>query len=212
MNNMGSNILRKLSFMILFIVLIQTNWLYSQENTEDAPEVELEETLAEGESAVPKVKGRFNFFINNNMIFLLSVDDGFGFGETLNIQYTTPFNLAFGLEAGYYGAKSEVYPDGGGTIVGGFSLIPLYAVAEYNFRIIENLYISPVVKFGGAYTRARISGWYGGSAFSMVFEGGVRLKAVLSGGLLIHGNICYGGLIESSGIFSMINVGFGLGF
>jgi len=198
--------IKPLSLLLLFVLIFQVSSLYSQENTDETPE-----EIAEVESPVPIKKGNFNFYVNNNLIFLLSVDGGFGFGETLNFQYLTPFNLAFGLEAGYYGAKSE-NDNNGGMIIGGFSLIPLYAVAEYNFKLIENFYISPVFKFGVAYTSARINGWIGGSAFSMVFEGGVRAKAFLNGGFLIQGNICYGGLIESSGIISMINIGFGFGF
>ena len=191
----------KFIIFILLIVVFQSIQLYSQDETE---------AVEETEETKVNIAENIHFFVNNNIIFAVSLDNGgFGFGGTVTTEYKTSFNFAFGLEVGYYGIKSESDKDG--FLIGGFSLLPIYAVAEYEFELIEDFF-SPVLKFGVAYTNARINGWIGGSTASMVFEGGVRVKAFLGGGFLIQGNVFYSGIIEKTGVFSMINLGLGFGF
>lgn len=195
----------KIFSLILLVLLLPIASLASQAG-EEADSAIAEESMEEDSR-----KGELHFFLDNRMLFAISVPDGgFGFGGTANVQYTLPFNLSFGLEAGYYGFRSAIDLNGA-YVVGGFTLLPVYAVAAYNFRILENFYIAPVLKAGGAYSNARINGWYGGDSFSMVFEGGVRIKAYMMGGLLVQGGIMYTGLIEKSGLFSIMSLGIGFG-
>ena len=194
-----------LKWLFMAFLIIQSYTLFAQEAEEVIPETVTEELVA-------KPSGQFHMFLNNNLIFALSLENGgFGFGGTVTFEYKTPFYFTFALESGFYGAKSEINQDFN-TIVGGFSLIPMYAVVGFDIPILENFYVSPIIKGGVAYTSARVNGWFGGSAFSGVFEGGIRVKAFLGGGFLLQANVTYIGLIESSGIISMISVGFGFGF
>ncbi|MDA3811361.1 MAG: hypothetical protein PF518_13640 [Spirochaetaceae bacterium] len=203
-------------FLIHFFLLIALP-VFSQDQSEQPstgqPTDEAVTTEPET-GTVKKIteKGQFHFFLNNVLIFPLSTyEGGFGLGETATVQYTFPFNLSLGLESGYYGFKSEAWTDGY-PVVGGFSIIPILAQVSYNFRLIDGLYITPVLKAGIGFTTVNINGWLGDSAISSMFEGGVRLKAILAGGLLIQGNITYIGLIEKSGLFSIMTLGFGMGF
>ena len=213
---MNKNNLKKIIMIFLLVILFLCQSIFSQE-TETAVPIEgeiPEENILENEISeekIPLEKGRFHLFLNNNLIFILAIENGaFGFGETVTFEYTTPFGLSFGVEGGYYGAKSEPR-DKDNPLVAGFSMLPMYAIVEMDIKILDNLFITPVVKVGVSYTNVRFCGWYGGSAFSPMFEGGLRLKAILGGGLLIQGNIIYGGLIEKSGIISIMNIGLGFG-
>ena len=201
-------------FFLLFFCLLFTAPVYSQETEKGLPTESVAEDVIVSESSEEpesKEKGQFHFFLNSNFIFALSASDGgFGLGETATFQYTLPFRLSFGIESGYYGFKSEV-DNSGFPIIGGFSIIPIYGLVSYDFKILEGLYITPVLKGGFGYTTARINGWIGGESFSGMFEGGVRLKAFVGGGMLIQANVTYTGLIEKSGIFSILSLGFGFG-
>ncbi|MBB6478418.1 hypothetical protein [Spirochaeta isovalerica] len=182
-----------------------------------------ENALPEEETAVPEVgisiadpveekeSGSLSVFLDKRLIFALSATEGgFGFGGTANGQYIFPFHLGVGLEAGYYSFRSDIDQDGV-RAVGGFSLIPIYATVSFNIPILENFYITPILKGGGAFARARINGWLGGNSFAPMFEGGVRVKAYMRGGLLIQGGIFYTGMIEASGLFSILSIGMGFG-
>ncbi|MBI9098367.1 MAG: hypothetical protein JEY91_07805 [Spirochaetaceae bacterium] len=193
---------------LLLLLFLQVSF-FAQEN--DPPVIE-EEISADAVSPTKKLPGQFHLFLDNQLVFGLSLPEGgFGFGETITFQYTLPIHLSFGLEAGYYGFKSEIEEGDGPPVVGGFTILPLYGVVSYNFRIIEGLYITPVVKGGLGFTRARINGWLGDNSVSPMFEGGVRVKFYLKGGFLIQGNVMYTGLIEKSGIFSIMTLGLGFG-
>lgn len=190
---------------VIVFVLFQAQFLSAQDS-EISPEVEKDSF------SIYEITDNMNVFLNNSIIFAVSLDEGgFGFGGTITAEYKTPFKFSFGLETGYYGIKSESNLDGF-YVIGGFSLIPFYAIAAYDFEIIDDFYIAPVLKFGVAYTNARINGWFGGDSASMVFEAGVRTKAFLGGGLLVQANLFYSAIIEKSGLFSMINLGLGIGF
>lgn len=209
--------IRVLSLLLIVFALYTTS-IYSQDNNEvidsnSLPESALSPETIEESEVISKEKGRFNFFLNNVLLFPLSVPDGgFGLGETVVVQYTTPFNLSFGIESGYYGFKSETEIDNYYTVVGGFSIIPIFAHVSYNIRLIDGLFLTPVIKMGIGYNTAEIQGWLSDSTFAAMFEGGLRLKAFVAGGLLIQANINYTGVIEKSGLFSLISLGFGLGF
>lgn len=164
-----------------------------------------------------KITGELSFFIDNRLIFALSAPDvGFGFGSTANFQYVFPFNMSIGLEAGYYSARTEIYNGENSEnlgAVGGYSLVPVYASVSYNIPIVKNLfYITPVLKAGGAYNRVKINGWLGGDSFAFLFEGGLRFKIYVREEVLIHVGVLYTGLVEKSGVFSILSVGMGLGF
>lgn len=208
-------IYRYIVAILLFLSLNITFPLYSQDSGSESDDNVVIETPTEEDSVTAeeaaKSRGRFHFFLDNKLLFAFSVPDGgFGFAETANFQYILPFNLAFGLEGGYYGFRGGIEGEGI-SVVAGYTLIPLYATASFNIPIVDNFYITPVLKGGGAYTNARINGWLGGDSFSGIFEGGVRFKAYMKGGLLIHGGIMYTGLIEKSGLFSIMSIGFGFG-
>ncbi|MBN2657748.1 MAG: hypothetical protein JXR86_11865 [Spirochaetales bacterium] len=200
-------ILKSLLFYLLFFIALTVPAL-PQDAVSEVPPV-TDEQVDVNEKSVGK--GQMTFFLDKRLVFALSVTDGgFGFGGTVNVQYIFPFHLGLGLEAGYYGFRSEIYQDQV-EAVGGFSLIPIYAAVSFNIPVIENFYITPVIKGGGAYARARINGWQGGDSFAPVFEGGIRLKGYIRGGLLLQGGIFYTGLIEASGLFSILSVGMGFG-
>lgn len=198
---------------LFFLLLLSTVPLYSQEGesvTVGEVEEEPEESV-DAMSGAESSKGNVHIFLNSLLIFPLSVyDGGFGLGETITFQYRFPQKINIGIETGYYGFKS-VADAGGFPVVGGYSIVPVMAQVSYDFRIVENVFVTPVFKLGFGYTAAELNGWLGDSSFSSMFEGGVRLKGILSGGLLIQGNIMYTGLIEKSGIFSIMSLGFGFG-
>jgi len=155
--------------------------------------------------------GKMTVFLDNRLLFGLSATNGgFGFGGTVNGQYVFPFHLGVGLESGYYSFRASIDQEGART-VGGFSLIPLYATVSFNIPVVSNFYITPILKVGGAYAQAKINGWLGGDSFAPLFEGGVRFKAYMRGGLLIQGGIFYTGMIETSGLFSIMSIGMGFG-
>lgn len=199
--------MNRLLLSVLFLLLFSPLFILSAQDA-----------AAETQVPLPEEKGSFfddvNIFIENKIVFALSVPDGaFGMGSTINAQYTLPFKLSIGLEAGYYGFRSEIeQEDGAPSIIGGFTMIPVFVTTSYNFRILENFYISPVLKVGGTYLRSRINGWLGGDSFAFLFEGGGRVSLFLKGGLLLEGSVAYTGVIEKSGIFSIMNLGLGFGF
>jgi len=171
--------------------------------------IRAQEGNASSDKATPL--GKITFFLDNRMLFGLSATNGgFGFGGTVNGQYIFPFHLGVGLETGYYSFRSNVDKDGVST-VGGFSLIPLYATVSFNIPVVRNFYITPILKVGGTYAQAKVNGWLGGHSFAPLFEGGVRFKALIRGGLLIQGGIFYTGMIETSGLFSIMSIGMGFG-
>lgn len=207
-------------FLITVILIIWGISAISAQEVEDItsePEV-MTETQIEEEAAEEIDEEKYNpldhihVYVDNKMIFALSVPEGgFGFGETLNVQYTLPFNLNIGLEGGYYGFRSEIEEESV-SVVGGFTVIPFFLTTSYDFYVMENFYISPVLKAGGAYLRSRLNGWMAGDAFAFLFEGGGRVGAYLNEGLLIQGEVTYTGIVEKSGLFSIMSIGFGLGF
>lgn len=199
--------------LILLILLFVFSAGFMNLTAQDTAEAEFTEETVEN-SVKYNPLDHIHVFLDNKMIFALSVPEGgFGFGETLNVQYTLPFKLNIGLEGGYYGFRSEVGGDDGGpAVVGGFTVIPLFLTTSYDFYVMENFYVSPVLKAGGAYLRSRLNGWLGGDSFAFLFEGGGRVGAFMNDGLLIQGEITYTGIVEKSGIFSIMSIGFGLGF
>lgn len=201
---------RYLFILLLFFCVFYKFPLFSQELDKELNIPKLAEEPVSSESE----RGELHFFLNNVLLFPISVSEGgLGLGVTGTVQYTTAFNLSFGIESGYYGFKSEAETKEDRYIsVGGFSIIPILAHASYNLKLIDGLYLTPVIKIGVGYTTAKINGWNGDSNFSTMFEGGVRLKAIVAGALLIQANINYTGMIEKSGIFSIMSLGFGLGF
>lgn len=154
-----------------------------------------------------------SFFVEHRLVGAVSAPNvGFGFAGMANVQYTFPFHLSVGLETGYCGFKSEIDTDNDSIkYIGGYTLIPAYMTAAYNFRLMEGFYIAPVLKFGGAYLNSRLNGWVGSDSFAMLFEGGVRVFLHKKGGLLIEGSVFYTGIIEKSGLFSIISLGLGFG-
>ena len=200
--------------LLFFLMIFSMTPLFSQEididSLEEQEPVEQEFTVAET-GLEPQFIDNVHIFLNSLIIFPLSVyEKGFGLGETITFQYKLPFKLNIGFETGYYGFKSEAETDGY-SVVGGYSIIPVLAQASYDFKIVENIYVTPVLKLGFGYTSAALNGWLEDSTFSAMFEGGVRLKGVVSGSLIIQGNVTYTGLIEKSGIFSILSLGFGFG-
>lgn len=199
------NRIKALSPYVLLIIIVSSLPLYSQE--QGTPEEAMLSEIVDTHKPIDNI----HIFLNSLLLFpISSYDGGFGLGETITIQYRLPFKLNMGIEMGYYGFKSEADSDES-SVVGGYSIIPFMAQASYDFRIVDNVYVTPVLKAGGAYTSAAINGWLGDTAFSAMFEGGVRLKGIVADGLLIQGNIMYTGIIEESGIFSLLSLGFGFG-
>jgi len=205
----------RLLFIILLIVIFAAP-LFSQEANEEiisepVTDEDINSESIEESEIVESEKGQFHFFLNSSLIFAMSLNDGgFGLGETATVLYTLPFHLSFGIESGYYGFRGEA-ENNGFTAIGGFSIIPIYGLVSYDIKLFDGIFLTPVLKGGIGYTDARINGWIGGEGLSGMFEGGVRMKAVVADGLIIQGNITYTGLIEKSGLFSILSLGFGFG-
>lgn len=196
-----SVILKKITVFLVFLYLL-TGALYSQEINRPTR----------------NNKSGFHLFVNNNVAVLFSSgdsDDGdaTGFGATLSGQYTTPSNFTFGVETGYYGLRNDYYDDSSSIdTIFAVTLIPLYAVAEYQFKLINNFYISPVLKLGLSYTRVRENGWDGDEYVLPVFETGVRLKTYFLKGLMLQANLSYMGIVAGETYVQVVHMGIGLGF
>lgn len=204
--------LRKL-ISVLCILLFLTFVLVAQEAApESEPETEIEIESVEQVQINPL--DNIHVHLENKMIIALSVPGaGVGFGETLNAMYSFPFGLSLGLEAGYYGFRGEIEGENSAeTLIGSFSVVPMFITASYDFFIFEGFSLSPMLKGGAGYLRSRVNGWDGGEGFTPVFEGGVKVRANVIEDLWIQGTLTYTGIIEQSGLFSILNIGFGFGF
>jgi hypothetical protein len=78
--------------------------------------------------------------------------------------------------------------------------------------MINNFYLSPVLKAGISYVNVRSNGWDSEEYALLMFESGIRTKIYFGGGIMLQANLCYSGLIAGSELVHIMTMGVGLGF